>query len=215
MILSNIWSAGSYHDIAAVPVSGAGQGPTSGFRSLYTAPPGTQTAAMRQANAAFEDEQDPLEQARIEAFTLGFEEGTRIAEEAAATHVEAAERLAQALEMLAPAPSGMLSTMLSATVVRLVEQIVGEVEIDIERLLQRCDTVAAFIEGDEAKGALYLHPEDMPLLEGHEIGVRLVPDPSMHRGCVRLETGDGWVEDGPDVRLARLRALLDDMEGKL
>ena len=25
---------------------------------------------------------------------------------------------------------------------------------------------------------------------------------------------DGWVEDGPDVRLARLRALMDDMEGR-
>jgi flagellar assembly protein FliH len=50
--------------------------------------------------------------------------------------------------MLSPAPSGMLSTMLSATVVRLVEQIVGEVEIDMERLVQRCDTVAAFIESN-------------------------------------------------------------------
>lgn len=213
--MSNIWTAGSYHDIAAVPVSGAGQAPVGAFRNLYAAPPGTQTQAMRMANAAFEEEQDPLEQARIEAFTLGFEEGTRISEETAAQNAEAVERLATSLEMLAPAPSGMLSTMLSATVVRLVEQIVGEVEIDIERLVQRCDTVAAFMESDEQKGALFLHPEDLPLVEGHEVGVRLVADPAMHRGCVRLETSDGWIEDGPDVRLSRLRALLDDMEGKL
>jgi flagellar assembly protein FliH len=198
-----------------VPVSGAGKAPSGGFRSLYSAPPGAQTEAMRHANAVFEEEQDPLEQARIEAFTLGFDEGSRIAGEAAAADVEAMTRLAESLEMLAPAPSGMLSTMLSATVVRLVQQIVGEVEIDIERLLQRCDTVAAFMETDDQKGALFLNPEDIPLLEGHEVGVKLVPDPSMQRGCVRLETADGWVEDGPDVRLARLRALLDDMEGKL
>jgi flagellar assembly protein FliH len=32
---------------------------------------------------------------------------------------------------------------------------------------------------------------------------------------VRLATADGWIEDGPDVRLSRLKALMDDMEGKL
>jgi flagellar assembly protein FliH len=116
--------------------------------------------------------------------------------------------------LLAPAPSGMLSTMLSATVVRLVEQIVGEVEIDIERLVQRCDTLAAFIESNQDKSALHLHPDDVTLLEGETIGVPLVADKEMQRGCVRLETADGWVEDGPDVRLSRLRALMDDMEGK-
>ena len=44
--------------------------------------------------------------------------------------------------------------------------------------------------------------------------MKLVPDKAMQRGCVRLETAEGWVEDGPDVRLSRLRALLDDMEGR-
>ena len=123
-------------------------------------------------------------------------------------------RLTAALEMLAPAPSGSLSTMLSATVVRLVEQIVGEVQIDLDRLTQRCEAVAAFIDDSSDKSALHLHPDDVALLEGEQIGVPLVSDKSMQRGCVRLETADGWVEDGPDVRLARLRALMDDMEGK-
>ena len=90
----------------------------------------------------------------------------------------------------------------------------GEVEIDIERLVQRCDTVAAFIEENDEKGALHLHPDDIAMLEGEQIGVKLVPDKAMLRGCVRLETAEGWVEDGPDVRLSRLRALLDDMEGR-
>ena len=155
-----------------------------------------------------------LEEARLEAFTMGFDEGCRVTAQTHADASEAHERLTQALEMLSPAPSGMLSTMLSATVVRLVEQIVGEVEIDIERLVQRCDTVAAFIEDNQGKSALHLHPDDIALLEGVSIGVSLVPDKALHRGCVRLETADGWVEDGPDVRLSRLRALMDDMEGK-
>ena len=56
--------------------------------------------------------------------------------------------------------------------------------------------------------------DDVALLEGEAIGVPMIADKAMHRGCVRLETADGWVEDGPDVRLSRLRALMDDMEGK-
>ena len=185
-----------------------------GFRSLYTAPAGQLTAAMRGAVIEVEPEVDLVEEARMEAFTLGFDEGCRVTAEANSADTDARARLAEALDLLAPAPSGMLSTMLSATVVRLVEQIVGEVEIDLERLIDRCDTVAAFIESNQDKSALHLHPDDVALLEGETIGVPMVADKSMQRGCVRLETADGWVEDGPDVRLSRLRALMDDMEGK-
>src|SRR5690606_8631764 len=127
---------------------------------------------------------------------------------------DARNRLAEALETLTPAPSGTLATMLSATVIRLVSQIVGEVAIYAELLQQRCETIAAFIDENEGKSALHLHPDDMPLVDGGQVGVKLVADASMSRGCVRLDTADGWVEDGPDVRLARLRALLDDMEGR-
>lgn len=215
MTLSRVWNAASLPAFDSVSVIGAGQGVGNGFRSLYTAPPGAQTAAMRGLGLhEAEPVQDPIEQAQVEAFTMGFDEGCRVTQEAATADDMARAQLADALAMLAPAPSGMLSTMLSATVVRLVEQIVGEVEIDIERLVQRCDTVSAFIEDSEGKGALHLHPDDIVLLEGEDIAVKLVPDAAMRRGCVRLETGDGWVEDGPDVRLARLRALLDEMEGK-
>ncbi|WP_300399360.1 FliH/SctL family protein [uncultured Sphingobium sp.] len=211
--MSRIWGAEAVQDVAPVTVAGF-RPAEGGFRSLYTAPAGQLTAAMRGAVVEVEPEIDLVEEARMEAFTLGFDEGCRVTAEANAADADARARLAEALDLLAPAPSGMLSTMLSATVVRLVEQIVGEVEIDLERLIDRCDTVAAFIESNQDKSALHLHPDDVALLEGETIGVPMVADKSMQRGCVRLETADGWVEDGPDVRLSRLRALMDDMEGK-
>ena len=211
--MSRIWGAEAVQDVAPVTVAGF-RPAEGGFRSLYTAPAGQLTAAMRGAVVEVEPEIDLVEEARMEAFTLGFDEGCRVTAEANAADADARARLAEALDLLAPAPSGMLSTMLSATVVRLVEQIVGEVEIDLERLIDRCDTVAAFIESNQDKSALHLHPDDVSLLEGETIGVPMVADKSMQRGCVRLETADGWVEDGPDVRLSRLRALMDDMEGK-
>ena len=211
--MSRIWGAEAVRDVAPVTVAGF-RPAEGGFRSLYTAPAGQLTAAMRGAVIEVEPEVDLVEEARMEAFTLGFDEGCRVTAEANSADTDARARLAEALDLLAPAPSGMLSTMLSATVVRLVEQIVGEVEIDLERLGDRCDTVAAFIESNQDKSALHLHPDDVSLLEGETIGVPMVADKSMQRGCVRLETADGWVEDGPDVRLSRLRALMDDMEGK-
>ena len=211
--MSRIWGAEAVQDVAPVTVAGF-RPAEGGFRSLYTAPAGQLTAAMRGAVVEVEPEIDLVEEARMEAFTLGFDEGCRVTAEANSADTDARARLAEALDLLAPAPSGMLSTMLSATVVRLVEQIVGEVEIDLERLIDRCDTVAAFIESNQDKSALHLHPDDVALLEGETIGVPMVADKSMQRGSVRLETADGWVEDGPDVRLSRLRALMDDMEGK-
>ncbi|MGC4251181.1 MAG: FliH/SctL family protein [Sphingobium sp.] len=213
--MSNFWTADSGVDIASIPVAGVSRIESGGFRSLYTAPAGAQTQAMRMAaHADAELDADPMEQARIEAFAMGFDEGCRVTEEGMAADAEARHRLAEALEMLTPAPSGTLATMLSATVIRLVTQIVGEVAIDADLLQQRCESIASFIDENEGKSALHLHPDDLPLVEGSQVGVKLVPDASMSRGCVRLDTADGWVEDGPDVRLARLRALLDDMEGK-
>ncbi|KFG89121.1 Flagellar biosynthesis protein [Sphingobium herbicidovorans NBRC 16415] len=208
-----VLGASSSHDVASIPLGSMGQVKSGSFRSLFNEGP-MAAMAMHDAAAAPMTDEDLLEQARIEAFAQGFDEGCRVIGDSQVAEAEARNRLAEALELLSPAPSGMLSNMLSATVVRLVEQIVGEVEIDIERLVQRCDTVAAFIEENDPKGALHLHPDDIAMLQDETIGVRMVPDEAMHRGCVRLETADGWVEDGPDVRLSRLRALLDDMEGK-
>jgi flagellar assembly protein FliH len=211
--LFKVWDASSSRDAASIPLGGVSQLKSGGFRSRFDQDHGFHGQAGRDLAPAMTDD-DILEQARMEAFAQGFDEGCRVIGDGQAAEAEARNRLAEALEMLTPAPSGMLSTMLSATVVRLVEQIVGEVEIDIERLVQRCDSVAAFIQDNEDKSALHLHPEDIALLDAGEVGVKLVSDDAMHRGCVRLETADGWVEDGPDVRLSRLRALLDDMEGK-
>jgi len=79
----------------------------------------------------------------------------------------------------------------------------------------RRTTVADSIDENDAKNALHVNPVDVPYLQTANIAVPIVPDPQMRRGCVRLDTIDGWIEDGPDVRLSRLKAMLDDMEGKL
>jgi flagellar assembly protein FliH len=158
---------------------------------------------------------DPIEAAARDAFLQGFREGERIAREEAEADNAARHALAEAIQHLAQAGEGTLAAMLSQAVVRLVGQIMGEVAVDEALLKARCAAVAACMDGDEARAVLEVNPQDMHLLEEEALGVALAPNPALGRGCVRLATADGWIEDGPDVRLARLKALLDDMEGQL
>lgn len=155
-----------------------------------------------------------IEAVRAEAFAQGFNEGMAAAQASEEELTAQMQALTQALEKLRPAASGTLSSMLSSAVIRLVTQIVGNAPVDAELLHANCAAVAACVEDNDAMPTLRLHPEDMMLIEGSDLGVKLVADPALGRGSVRLDTPDGWIEDGPDMRLSRLRAILDDMEGR-
>ena len=158
---------------------------------------------------------DPIEEAAQEAFVQGFTEGERITREAAELNNVAREQLTLAVQTLAQAGEGALATLISQAVIRLVGQIIGEVPIDKDVLKARCEAVAGCIDGNDSPAKLEVNPEDLPLLQAEALGVMLVGNPALSRGSVRLATADGWIEDGPDIRLDRLKALMDDMEGKL
>ncbi|CAN5447383.1 hypothetical protein BH10PSE12_BH10PSE12_24040 [soil metagenome] len=214
--MSSFWSTAAAQDIHAIGIGGyTAAGAKGSFQPLYA--DGNRASARTASPAAQDDIDlvDPVDQAHADGFAMGFEEGSRIAAEAAADDREANLRLADALEQLAPASSGTLATMLSAAVVKLVGQIAGQIDVDVDLLRARCEAVAGFIEETDAKSALHLNPADIPLVAGADIAVQIIADPQLRRGCVRLDTVDGWIEDGPDVRLSRLKAMLDDMEGKL
>ena len=149
--------------------------------------------------------------AAADAFTQGFEEGRRTVELEFAAEREALGKLAAALEVLRPEPTQALAALLAETVERLVRQIVGEVEIDKALLLKRAERAAQLIGEDTAPSKLRVHPDDVPLLADAPLPVPVAGDPALTRGTVVLETGAGWIEDGPEVRLDRLRAELDRM----
>ena len=214
-ILSNLLSS---RDLAgAQPISVGSLGNTaatgSGFRARFA--DGQEVGVYRPQTAQqAEAPVDPIEQARADAFAQGFDAGARVTAESLNVEHEARVKLAHAIEQLAPAHNGALSSMLSAAVMRLVTQIVGEVSVDAELLRKRAEIVAGFIEAEQGRNSLRVHPDDVALLQGCELGVAIVPDNSLGRGSIRLDTSDGWIEDGPDVQLSRLKAMLDDMEGK-
>jgi len=221
--MSKIWSSDEMG--GAEPIAGWGSFGSvgrsgRGFRTLYSEEQGsrawnvTHPGQTTHAPGTLE-EIDPIEQAAQEAFVQGFQEGERVTREAMAQDDQARAQLAAAITLLAGAGEGTLATMISQAVIRLVGQIIGEVPIDADVLTARCQAVAACIDSDDEKTVLEVNPEDLPLLEMERIGVPLAANADLPRGSVRLATADGWVEDGPDVRLARLKDLMDDMEGQL
>ncbi|PWG02012.1 FliH/SctL family protein [Sphingosinicella humi] len=144
-----------------------------------------------------------------DSFAQGFDAGRRTAELEFAGERQAIARLAEQLEALRPEPTSALAALIAETVERLVTQIVGSVEIDRALLQQRAETAAKLIGEDTEPAKMRVHPDDVPLLDAARIPVTIVGDDSLRRGSIVLDTGSGWVEDGPAVRLERLRAALD------
>jgi flagellar assembly protein FliH len=153
------------------------------------------------------------ERARIqdEAFALGCVEGRKTVEAEFAAERDALGRLAESLAVLRPEPVNALALLLAETVDRLVRQVVGEVDIDANLLLARAKAAAELVGKDVEPTRLRAHPDDILYLEAGNLGVPLHADPTLTRGAIVLETGHGWIEDGPAVRLDRLRAELDKM----
>jgi flagellar assembly protein FliH len=153
------------------------------------------------------------ERARLEeeAFAAGHAEGRREAELDYEAERDALARLAQSLQVLRPEPANALALLLAESVDRLVREVVGQVEIDANLLVARARQAAALVARDVEPTKLRAHPDDVVHLERAGLDLMLEADSGLARGSIVLETGHGWIEDGPAVRLERLRAELDRM----
>jgi len=163
----------------------------------------------RASSAQGDNGQIDLDAIRTEAFNAGYDRGREaIATEMAGERLALAE-LIRSAEALRPEPHGPLATILAETVTRLVKQIVGEVTIDAQMLKARAESIAELVTVEAGPARLRLHPDDIARLDGCEFSVPMAADHHLAPGTIVLETGEGWIEDGPQIRLARLRAQLD------
>lgn len=167
------------------------------------------SVAEESAEAPSGPEPVDLEALRAEAYEEGRQAGLRAADEAMAEERLALARLAASLETLRPEPVAPLAALLAETVERLVRQIVGEVETDPVLLAERAGRAAALVAEESEAAVLLAHPADLPLIEPAGLAIRLAPDPELARGTLVVHCGSGWIEDGPAIRLDRLRAALD------
>lgn len=144
-----------------------------------------------------------------QAYARGLAEGRRTVEAELEAERDAIARLAENLTGLKPEPTLPLAMLLAETVDRLVRQIAGEVEIDGLKLLARAKAAAELIGEATQPARLKVHPDDVALFDDAALDIPVEADAALDRGTVIVETADGWIEDGPVVRLERLRAELD------
>jgi flagellar assembly protein FliH len=178
-------------------------------------------AALRQAfevptdDLAFEIEEPAIDvdAIRADAMAQGFAAGIEAGRREADTEREALRTLALGLEHLRPEPAQGLGAMIAATVERLLHEVVGEVSVDLDTLVARATAAAAMIGDETRPSILKLNPDDLKRLVGVELPVTAEADVSLAPGSLRLETGAGSIEDGPAVRLDRLKLALDRIAG--
>lgn len=212
--MSDVWSGASA--IAAARINAfAPRGAAQPFTPWGAVTPAATVPVMLadalEAGVEAEAAAAVIDPARIEAdaFAAGFEEGRRVAMVEAEGERAQLVRLVEALGVLQPEEPAALGELLAETVDRLVRQIVGEVTIDGAILSDRAHAAAALIAEEAAPGRMRLHPDDALRLGNAAIPVEMVADPALAPGTVLLETRDGWIEDGPDVGLEKLRVALD------
>ena len=181
----------------------------------WTRPPSRQfTASALAAGAHFNAwaEEEPVEGIDSEdRYEQGFADGQIAATQEMLDDQVAVERLARAIETIRPEEPCALAAMLAETVKRLVAQIVGEVAIDEATLARRTQEVATLVAEDMATARIRLHPADLARLNGVATDLELIADPSLTPGTILAETQAGWIEDGPTIRLEKLRGALDRM----
>jgi flagellar assembly protein FliH len=199
---------------AAVPVWTRPK--TTNFVARPNGAGGTFSAWATEGAAAPEPEEgtgiDTVEVMRAEAYAHGFDEGHRTAFAAIDTEHAAMDRLASALMNVRAEPPTDLARLLSETVARLVRQVVGEAAaIDTDLLAERTHAVAALVAEDGAPARLRLNPADLERIDGLRPDLKLIADPAIPEGSVVAETASGWIEDGPAIRMEKLRGLLDQM----
>lgn len=211
--MSDLSKNAAFADAARVPVwtrpSGsrftARASDSAGFSAWEQSDSGSDHGFRAAASNDMADAENLIAQ----GYADGLNEGRRLAMIELDEERAAIARLASSLEGLKPQDSDGLAALLATTVKRLVTQIVGEVEINSETLIERVQSVAAMIAEETAPKRLRLHPTDVARLQGANIGLDMVGDPLLAPGTIMIDTGSGWVEDGPHVRLEKLRTQLD------
>lgn len=159
------------------------------FSSLF-APPAPEPAT--------EPEDDPV----LDAYRRGLAEGRAEAEGQAAQREHEREAQRAAIELafarFDAGSAAALRERLRLTVLALCEETVLPLAIDANGLAARIEKATAMLQRAQDERRVLLHPEDLALVQARlPADVVAVPDPSVERGALRIETADGGIEDGP------------------
>ena len=168
----------------------------------YTAPPADAVPAA------------PTEDAAEQAYRAGYEDGqisTRAECEAQLQAERAARSAIETAFARFDAESGRhLRERLLETVHALCEEAVLPLALDAEGLARRVEAAASMLQRKHDQRIIHINPDDLELVRDSVAGdLELLPDASVERGGLRVETDDGGVEDGPQQWRRALNEIFD------
>jgi len=82
--------------------------------------------------------------------------------------------------------------------------------LDAAGLARRVEAAASMLQRKHDQRIIHINPDDLELVRDSVAGdLELVPDASVERGGLRVETDDGGVEDGPQQWRRALNEIFD------
>jgi len=177
-------------------LTGAAEG--AGFRRDSRFAPAAPAEALPAPHRESEPPEDPLALAFAEGFALGQEQARAELGAAATANDAAREALSLAFGKLDAELAESLRQRLTDTVLALCEQTLVPYAHDPAILAERVSRALALFARADDERVIRLHPDDLALVSDRlESEWKVVPDPALRRGALRIETQAGGVEDGP------------------
>ena len=149
-----------------------------------------------------------------EGYAKGLSDGAAVQAEVVRTQQQVLEALVGRMEAIACLPAGSVHLLLTEAAKRLAEGIEAELDVASGKVGNLVLRLAEAIEAEYEIVSAHLHPDELDALDGLSLPFAAQSDPDVPRGCVRLRTDAGWIEDGPVLRLRRFRARLDRQGGQ-
>jgi flagellar assembly protein FliH len=145
------------------------------------------------------EREDPLTLAWSDGHSAGYAEAEAAAAALAEAEAAARDKLELSLARLDADLAEALRQRLCATVEVLCEAAIAPLALDTTLLVARVERAAAMLARADDERVLRLHPDDLTLIAGQlPEGLPVLPDPTLERGALRVETSNGGVEDGPE-----------------
>jgi flagellar assembly protein FliH len=151
---------------------------------------------------------ESVEMPTLDMYQAGYDTGRRDAEVAFNVERTQYKALIATANALQSEPSEELAVLIAEAVERLVTQIVGNAPVDRDWLNHHAARAAALVADCDAARTMWLHPDDLPLIDGDQISLTLMADPNADRGSIRIECSNGWIEHGKALYLEAMRAEL-------
>jgi flagellar assembly protein FliH len=144
--------------------------------------------------------EDPLAMAYAAGYTAGAAEAQARADERARAESVAREGLELSFARLDKELGEELRQRLRDTVAALCEAAIAPLALDEAALMRRIERAVSLLMRADDERLIRLHPDDVALLSPRfAADWQVVPDRTLERGALRVETANGGVEDGPEL----------------